>query len=501
MFNDRSSCMQGADGSYITKIATKITELSSSSKCKLNVDILYPYATLQYKLPIYLKVFIKDMRKMLFNTSTKVEDKLKEAGNVQDLLQARRATTPGFVLDAINDQLIEFYTAEYKAAFVDISPECKDLKDLRYCMSICGAWCIRNNPKMSLQVVQNMLDIIESDVYDEQTKMEFADCLELNANAYPSFQARAIAYIDSVVKEKRVRRSPIKGNMKNLAIYEAVTAGVKDIKSPGVLDRFVQGIKNRLHSLMKPTSTNEVELEEMKQPYKDEEDDKHIYSSTQNVHKNKISNVIYDKLQQLEDQVEIQESITFDVVADEFIQEVKMNKFIVEEHDFKVLYQALARISTDPSVFAPTSLKLKDVFMKVHARIGTSENYVELLKRLVEELLDTAEFCASGYCSRIVNVLSGFEDVDFEVGVNDKLIVDEMFEYCKVRLQAAIADIDNPDLQSMIINGLSDNSLVAKAFIKEQIPLWQHQVHQDYPGLDVDIIDKAMSKAVKKFVV
>ncbi|NBR26277.1 MAG: hypothetical protein EBU08_21325, partial [Micrococcales bacterium] len=391
--------------------------------------------------------------------------------------------------DAINEQLVEFCTAEYKSAIQRFGPDCNDLKDIRYCLSLCGAWCIRNNGKIASQVAQDLINIVENDAFDEQTRMEFADCLELNANAYPLIQLQAIKYIDSVVKEKRVRRLPIKGNMNNLAIYEAVTAGVKDIKKPGVLQSFVNNIKVRLQTIMKPPGGGE-EIE-LQQP--EPEDDKHIYESTQNVHKNKISNAIYDKLQQLEDQVQLQSSITFDTVASEFMEEIKMNKFVVEEHDMKLINQALARISTDPSVFTPTSLKLKDVFMRVHARIGTSENYVELLKRLVEELLDTAEFCASGYCSRIVNVLSGFEDVDFKTGVNDKLIIDEMFEYCKVKLQEAIANVDNPDLQSMIINGLSDNSLVARAFIKEQTVLWQQQVRQDYAGLNIDTVDKAMS--------
>ena len=488
----RGNLMSGIDGSNLSTNFHQFTP----SITKLNVDMLYPRSTLQYKLPIILKVFKKDFRRFFNDSSVSIESKLSEASSILNVLEKRKASTASFVTDELQQLFIEFYALEYTEAINKLTPGSPDLKKLRYIVSVTGAWCIRNNSNIAQSVVNRMLAVVESDEYDEQTRMEFADCLELNATCYPIAQNKAFDYINSVVGEVRVKRLPIKGSVEGLALYEAVTSGVKEIKKePSILGTFMNKIKSRLQSVFNPSI-------KQKEEEKKEEDDSHIYASTQNVHKNKISNVIYKKLEMLQD-LPFNSEKTFDEVKQQFVYELNLYKIVKQQSDFDLINMALARIASDPSVFHPSKLMLKDVFMRVYERITTSENFVDLLQRLVEELMDTAEFCASGYCSRIINVLSGHEDVDFDISSNQVSIHKEVYEYCKTQLQVAISQVDNEDYQSMIINGLSEPKntgvgMVSRQFIEQQQSQWVYDINQDYPNANKTVIVEAVEQAIKR---
>ena len=96
----------------------------------------------------------------------------------------------------------------------------------------------------------------------------------------------------------------------------------------------------------------------------------------------------------------------------------------------------LFRISTDPTSFFPTNLLLRDIFKRIWYRIIQSPNKNELLFRLKEELIEMKDMCASGYCSRLLNVVSGFPDVDLIE--KDIDYTDELFQFLKHILEQEI---------------------------------------------------------------
>ena len=114
---------------------------------------------------------------------------------------------------------------------------------------------------------------------------------------------------------------------------------------------------------------------------------------------------------------------------------------------------AFKRIETDTSIFFPTTLTLKDIFQRVYNRINKSIHKKELLNRLKEELDEMKATCATGHASRLLNILSGFPDVELKIQseINDDLIKDinnliekyikkEKQEYIDILLESMIED-------------------------------------------------------------
>jgi len=81
---------------------------------------------------------------------------------------------------------------------------------------------------------------------------------------------------------------------------------------------------------------------------------------------------------------------------------------VLSEEEKKV-DSALLRIELDKTVFRDSNCNLASVLKRLYVHIQNSDpNVLEMEKRLVEELVEMAGTCSSGYVSRLVNVLSGF---------------------------------------------------------------------------------------------
>jgi hypothetical protein len=80
--------------------------------------------------------------------------------------------------------------------------------------------------------------------------------------------------------------------------------------------------------------------------------------------------------------------------------------------------EAFSRISTDTVVFAPSTLTLAGVFQRIFNRVMSqvSKDYFpDLIQRVYEELKDSEGVCATGYVSRLLNILQGYPEIDLEV--------------------------------------------------------------------------------------
>jgi hypothetical protein len=111
-------------------------------------------------------------------------------------------------------------------------------------------------------------------------------------------------------------------------------------------------------------------------------------------------------------------------IADGFIAQTLEDVEIVAMKFFKEMFNhtkelpAFSRIATDTVVFAPSKLKLSDVFQRVFNRVMSQVNkdyFQDLMQRVFEELQDSNGVCATGYVSRLLNILQGYPEIDIEV--------------------------------------------------------------------------------------
>lgn len=97
-------------------------------------------------------------------------------------------------------------------------------------------------------------------------------------------------------------------------------------------------------------------------------------------------------------------------------QEVEFN--FNDPHDREVLEVVLKQIDICPITFAPTELRLKDVFEIVVGRclqLQDKPYFRYVLQRIYEELIECHGMCSTGYVTRILNILNGFPEIDVEV--------------------------------------------------------------------------------------
>ena len=70
---------------------------------------------------------------------------------------------------------------------------------------------------------------------------------------------------------------------------------------------------------------------------------------------------------------------------------------------------ALDRIRIDTATFH-YGFRLRDIIQHIYFRIYHHKEKDELIKRLGEELVDASHYCATGYLTRLINVLSAYDD-------------------------------------------------------------------------------------------
>ena len=153
----------------------------------------------------------------------------------------------------------------------------------------------------------------------------------------------------------------------------------------------------------------------------------------------------------------------------------------VHELDPKVT-EALQHIATCPIEIAPTKLRLRDVFCLVMQRIHEvlvdkddtekKETHKEVIQRLKQELSESVGECSTGYCTRLLNVLSGFPSIDIEVV---EFYVEEMYAFFQQRVQDTK---DEALLDSYISFGEERHNFLA--FCASQKMEWKQMLQTKY---------------------
>ena len=175
------------------------------------------------------------------------------------------------------------------------------------------------------------------------------------------------------------------------------------------------------------------------------EDNRDIYINSQNIHHPKITLVMQKSLKILEKDTipnVIEPQSIFNIFNNDTVERLQTYEDCHKDYIKKLWFipKAFNRIERDTSIFFPSTLTLKDIFQRIYNRITNSANKKELLDRLYQELTEMNETCASGHASRLLNVLSGFPEVElkFQPEITEELTksINNLLEkYIKVEEQ------------------------------------------------------------------
>lgn len=154
-----------------------------------------------------------------------------------------------------------------------------------------------------------------------------------------------------------------------------------------------------------------------------EGNNKTIFDNAQNVHVNEIEQSVIEGIQFLTEVTNDcnKPKFTFEQVKKQLDDILKNNKNYIKNDKDKI-YISLNRIFVDRALYSNYNCSLITILLKIWVYIQTHESKEEMIKRLLEELIDMSGTCSSGYASRLINVISGFGDFNFKISWRDQLI-------------------------------------------------------------------------------
>lgn len=160
---------------------------------------------------------------------------------------------------------------------------------------------------------------------------------------------------------------------------------------------------------------------------------KTIYENTQNAHFSSIYqsaiNIIKDLL---------------DVLSKERIDMIPYEEIVVELTRIRPeLHEPLNRISMDPILFDEIQMSLSSILSVIYTYIQIQEHKEhkeEMMKRLIEELTETSEKCTTGYFNRMVNSLSGFNNIHIRISWEDQIIATFISRFNQLIINSKHAD-------------------------------------------------------------
>lgn len=168
---------------------------------------------------------------------------------------------------------------------------------------------------------------------------------------------------------------------------------------------------------------------------------KTIFQNAQNVHTTEIENSVSEIIEFLSSYpTQIVENNTIDfeyvsikiknILKDEIV--CKNDDCNIEKQcseDCKTLYNkhnkiklSLNRIYMDRALYSKYNSSLMNILIKIWSYAMESEFKDEMILRLFQELEDMSGTCSSGFCSRLVNVISGFGELSIRISFEDQIV-------------------------------------------------------------------------------
>ena len=159
------------------------------------------------------------------------------------------------------------------------------------------------------------------------------------------------------------------------------------------------------------------------------------------------------------------------------------------------LHSFFYRVMTDPFRFE--RLSLSDIVLLVYHKICSFENKSEVMKRLLEEILDCDNSCTTGYFTRIVNTLNGFiNEKDMCFNINPK---DELRSVIFARINRNIRSLPEKTRESVLEAVEEGNFGVFEEFMDYYSP--EDEIKKEYKGLiEEEEFDIIFKKCVREFM-
>lgn len=228
------------------------------------------------------------------------------------------------------------------------------------------------------------------------------------------------------------------------------------------------------------------------------EKSRNVYTDKQNVHNsliNKSVNQFIETLATSEDKVE-----SYDNTHKEITQLIYNINLKTKQRTSA--FKSLNRISIDTATFTDFRITTAEIFVHVWTKIKKSQYRDELEKRLVEELIDMCDTCASGHASRLINILSGYE---FELKIE---WIDQVKSNMAARMQKRISLIEDLDLQEKVVLGMMKDAEPEERdaflkFVTEEIVFVKEELFKEFVGdkyITSEQFEKFFEEGAKDFI-
>ena len=176
-----------------------------------------------------------------------------------------------------------------------------------------------------------------------------------------------------------------------------------------------------------------------------------IFKNSQNVHIRSIETSVQTILEKLIVYYPHNSGKIYDFITtrDDIYDTISKNN--TNKEDRESIEGSLTRVLIDRAVYGSTNMTLTTILAKVWTYIQDSEHKTELEKRLLEELIESNNKCSTGYTSRLVNTLSGFDDnMSISISFEDQIISN-----LEGRLNAKIREMSDDNEVDLILEEMT----------------------------------------------
>ena len=176
-----------------------------------------------------------------------------------------------------------------------------------------------------------------------------------------------------------------------------------------------------------------------------------IFNNQQNIHNNVIDKSTEPILQTLFSK-KLNHNIHFELIKQNILNPIQ-EQILSLTNQLDKLNITFNRIELDNSLYGCVNTSLKNLLVRLQNYIHNHKHEDELNKRLIEELIDASGKCTTGYGTRLVNVLSGYDDLSIQISDEDNI-------KGKVhgRLNKLINEIDDEEKKEVIMYEMTKNT-------------------------------------------
>lgn len=174
-----------------------------------------------------------------------------------------------------------------------------------------------------------------------------------------------------------------------------------------------------------------------------------VYTNAENVH------LLNDKALEYVEQIYSQGFKKFTKIEN-VVRDIELmaDRYQLSLEDRALIRKSLDRLILDSSRFTKFKITMTTILLCLYNEITNHKSKKRLMARLLEELIDMAETCASGHAKRLINTMVGYTD-KLE-GIMD--ITHQLEANVKARVMASINHMKEGPEKDAIVDAMSSDS-------------------------------------------